>query len=165
LKYVMDNNYKGVILVDGNDKDSLTQIPKFINAMKKDYLYIHGSRYCKGGRDINTPIFRKILTKYIHPIFFYNKYFKFTDTANGYKGISRKFISQNKKKIFRNCFDYYNLQYYLTRLAIKKRYKVKEIGVVRKYKKIHYKIPSHASGVGYFRVLKDLILTNTGYYD
>lgn len=165
LKYVLDNNYKGVVLMDGNDKDSIVQIPKFIKAFKKGYYYIHGSRYYKGGKDVNTPVARKFLTKYIHPKFFYNNYFKFTDTANGYKGISRKFILQNKKKIFRNCFDYYNLQYYLTRLAIKKKYKVKEIGVVRKYKKIHYEIPSHTSGVGYFRVLKDLVLTNIGYYD
>lgn len=165
LKYVLDNKYKGVILVDGNDKDSLVQIPEFIRAFKKGFHYIHGSRYYKGGKDINTPLMRKILTKYVHPKFFYNSYFKFTDTANGYKGISREFISQNKIKIFRNCFDYYNLQYYLTRLAIKKKYKVKEIGVQRKYKKIHYQIPSHASGVGYFRVLKDLVLTNIGFYD
>ncbi len=165
LKYVLDNNYKGVILIDGNDKDSLIQIPKFVKAMQNGYFYIHGSRYYKGGKDINTPILRKILTKYVHPLFFYNHFFKFTDTANGYKGISYKFILQNKKKIFRDCFDYYNLQYYLTRLAIKKSYKIKEIGVERKYKKIHYEIPSHTSGAGYFRVLKDLVLTNIGFYD
>ena len=165
IKHALKQNYKGLILVDGNDKDSLTQIPDFIKSIQDGFDYIHGSRYYKGGRDFNTPFLRRILTKYIHPLFFYNSYFKFTDTANGYRAVSRKFILENKKKIFRNCFDYYNLQYFLIRIAIKKRYKTKEIGVTRKYKKIHYQIPSHSSGIGYIRILKDLVLTNLGYYD
>ena len=165
IKHVLEENYKGLILVDGNDKDSFSQIPFFIKAIQNGFDYIHGSRYFKGGKDINTPILRRFLSKYIHPLFFYNNHFKFTDTSNGYRAVSRKFILENKKKILRNCFDYYNLQFFLSRIATKKKYKIKEIGVVRKYKKIHYQIPSHASGMVYIRILKDLVLTRIGYYD
>ena len=37
--------------------------------------------------------------------------------------------------------------------------------LVRKYKKIHFELGSHTSGIGYFIVLKDLILTRMGFYD
>ena len=166
LEHVVKKNYKGVILIDGNDKDSLVQIPKFIKAMENGYDYIHGSRYVSGGKEINTPFLRKFLTKYVHPfIFNFSNFFNFTDTANGYRGMTKNFILNNKKKIFRECFDYYNLQYFLMRIALKKRYKIKEIGVVRKYKKIHFELGSHTSGIGYFIVFKDLILTRMGFYD
>jgi len=166
LEHAIQKNYKGLILMDGNDKDSVKEIPEFIDAMEDGYDYIHGSRYSNGGKEINTPFLRKYLTKYIHPfIFNFSRYFRFTDTANQYMSMKRNFMIAYKKRLLRKCFNYYNLLYFLMRLAILKKSNIKEIGVTRKYKKIHVTNKSHTSGMGYFIVLKDLLLTRFGYYD
>ena len=166
IEHTIKKKYKGLILMDGNDKDSLKEIPKFIKAMEDGYDYVHGTRYFNGGKEFNTPYLRKFLTKYIHPLIFnFSNYFRFTDTANGYMSMTRNFIIVYKKIILRKCFNYYNLQYFLMRLAILKKCKIKEIGVTRRYKKIHYDIKSHTSGFGYFIVFRDLLLTRLGWYD
>lgn len=158
--------YNGIILVDGNNKDDMKYIYKFVEKINQNYDYVHGSRYAKNGYEINTPIIRKFLTKYIHPFIFNigNRY-KYSDTANGFRGISTKFIKLNKSKIFKEHFINYNLQYFLSRLSLKKNILNCEIGVGRSYKKIHLITRSYTSGFGYFIVLKDLIFTKIGIYD
>ena len=166
IHHSIKERYEGLILVDGNNKDDMKFIKKFIDKIYNKFDYVHGSRYIKNGYEKNTPIIRKLLTKYFHPfIFNIGNKFKFSDTANGYRGMSKKFIILNKEKIFKKYFIHYNLQYFLTRLSLKRNFKTCEIGVGRYYKKIHLRLKSHTSGIGYFIVLKDLILTKIGFYD
>ncbi len=166
IYHIIKEKYEGLVFVDGNNKDDMDFVKKFIEKINNNFDYIHGSRYAKDGYEKNTPFIRKVLTKYLHPfIFNIGNKFKFSDTANGYRALSKKFINLNKDKIFKKHFINYNLQYFLTRISLNKNFKTCEIGVGRYYKKIHLKIKSHTSGVGYFIVLKDLVFTKLGLYD
>lgn len=57
--WALERGYKGVITIDGNNKDSIEDVPHFINKLEEGYDLIQGSRFIKGGRAINTPFIRE----------------------------------------------------------------------------------------------------------
>lgn len=58
--WAIKRGYKGIITIDGNNKDSIEDIPKFIKKLEEGYDFIQGSRFIKGGIAINTPLIRTI---------------------------------------------------------------------------------------------------------
>ncbi|MFQ9012194.1 MAG: glycosyltransferase [Veillonella atypica] len=53
--WALERGYKGIITIDGNNKDSIEDVPKFIEKLEAGYDFIQGSRFIKGGKAINTP--------------------------------------------------------------------------------------------------------------
>ena len=61
--WALERGYKGIITIDGNNKDSIEDVPKFIEKLEDGYDLIQGSRFIKGGRAINTPFIRTPLQR------------------------------------------------------------------------------------------------------
>ena len=56
--FALQRRYKGIITVDGNNKDSVENIPDFIRKLDEGYDLVQGSRYVPGGKAVNTPLIR-----------------------------------------------------------------------------------------------------------
>lgn len=142
--YALEEGYKGIVTVDGNNKDSVESIPDFIERLDEGYDFIQGSRYVPGGKEINTPLSRKLAIKLIHaPFISLMAKFHYTDTTNGFRGHSSIFLQDHRLQPFRDTFDTYELLAYLSVKAPKLGYKVIEIPVTRSYPK--GKIPTKIS--------------------
>ncbi|MDQ0890930.1 dolichol-phosphate mannosyltransferase [Paenibacillus sp. V4I9] len=142
--YALSEGYEGIITVDGNNKDSVESIPLFIEQLDKGMDFVQGSRYVPGGKEVNTPLIRKIAIKLIHaPYLSIIAGFKYTDTTNGFRAHSRKFLMDSRLKPFRNVFSTYELLAYISAKAPRLGYKVVEIPVAREYPK--GKIPTKIS--------------------
>lgn len=156
--YAMEQGYEGTITMDGNGKDGVDGIFKFVDALDDGYDLIQGSRYIKGAQAINTPKFREIAIKMIHvPIINLLSGFKYTDTTNGFRAHSIRVFKDERIKPFRyGEFPTYSLIHYLTVIVPKFGYKVKEVPVLRQYPKSG-KIPTKISFFkGNFDLLKIL---------
>ena len=126
----------GLIICDGNGKDNPMFAKKFIKKINEGYEFIQGSRFLKKNMEKNTPFSRKILIKLIHaPLtsIACRKYF--TDTTNGFRAISFKFLKKNFKKLKKQKLKYYEFYFYISYLASRNGYKVCEIPVTRFYPK------------------------------
>ena len=66
ILWALKRGYKGIITIDGNNKDSIEDVPRFIEKLKEGYDLIQGSRFVKGGKAINTPFIRTVSVKLIH---------------------------------------------------------------------------------------------------
>ena len=64
--FAMRKRYKGVVTIDGNNKDCPLSIGDFIAKLEIGYDLVQGSRFIKGGRHKNTPFFRYIAIRLIH---------------------------------------------------------------------------------------------------
>ena len=166
LWWSLKRGYKGVITIDGNNKDSIEDVPAFIQKLEEGYDFIQGSRFINGGRAINTPLLREIAVRLIHaPIISITAKHRFTDTTNAYRGYSVKYLTESRVQPFRDIFMTYELLAYLSVRASQLGFKVCEIPVTRAYPK-EGKTPTKISFFGgNWELLKILFKNMIGMYN
>lgn len=132
--WAWQRGYKGIITIDGNNKDSIEDVPHFIEKLKEGYDFVQGSRFIKGGRAINTPFIRLISVRFIHaPIISLTAHRHFTDTTNAYRAYSVRYLKDERVLPLRDIFMTYELLAYLSVRATQIGYKSCEIPVTRAY--------------------------------
>lgn len=132
--WALKRGYEGIVTVDGNGKDSVESVPLFVQALDEGYDMIQGSRYLVGGRAINTPWPRHIAVKLLHiPIISLAAGFRYTDTTNGFRGYSRRYLLHPEVQPFRDIFNTYELLAYLSVRSPRLGLKTKEVPVTRTY--------------------------------
>lgn len=166
ISWALDRGYKGIITIDGNDKDSIEDVPSFIAKLEEGYDLIQGSRFIKGGYAENTPLSRWIAVRFIHaPIISLTAGHWYTDTTNAYRGYSRKYLEHPEVQPLRNIFMGYELLAYLSVRADQLGMKGCEIPVSRVYPKGE-KTPTKISKFGGNLDLIKILFNNlTGKYN
>jgi dolichol-phosphate mannosyltransferase len=164
FSWAIENGYKGVVVIDGNNKDSVENINDFVGKLELGYDHIQGSRFIPGGKAINTPISRLLGLKILHvPMMRLASGFKYTDTTNGFRAYSTKLLLSDNMAVFRDIFTSYEYHYYLAIESVKQGYRCIEIPVTRTYPK--GKVPTKISPIkGNLGVIKKLIDTCLGKY-
>lgn len=134
--WALERGYRGIITIDGNNKDSIEDVPHFIEKLEAGYDLIQGSRFVKGGKAINTPFIRTVSVKLIHaPIISLTAHQRFTDTTNAYRAYSRRYLTDEQVQPLRDIFMTYELLAYLSVRATQIGMKACEIPVTRAYPK------------------------------
>ncbi len=134
--WALERGYKAVITIDGNNKDSIEDIPKFIAKLELGYDFVQGSRFVTGGHGINTPLIRHIAVKLIHaPIISLTAHQHFTDTTNAFRAYSRRYLTDARVQPLRDVFVTYELLAYLSVRATQIGMKACEVPVTRTYPK------------------------------
>lgn len=164
--WALQRQYKGIITIDGNNKDSIEDVPLFVKKLEAGYDLVQGSRFITGGRAINTPFVRLVSVRFIHaPIISLTAKYWFTDTTNAYRAYSARYLADERVKPLRNVFVTYELLAYLSVRASQLGYKVCEIPVTREYPK-KGKMPTKISFFrGNFELLKILFYNMIGKYN
>lgn len=134
--WALQREYKGVITIDGNNKDSIEDVPGFIEKLKTGYDLVQGSRFLKGGKAVRTPPFRLIAVRMIHaPVISITAHHHFTDTTNAFRGYSSRYLLDERVKPLRDCFMTYELLAYLSVRATQIGMRACEVPVKRVYPK------------------------------
>lgn len=164
--WALQRGYQGIITIDGNNKDSIEDVPHFIEKLKEGYDLIQGSRFIKGGKATNTPFVRLLSVKLIHaPIISLTARQRFTDTTNAYRAYSATYLQDDRVKPLRDIFMTYELLAYLSVRATQLGYKACEIPVTRAYPKTG-KTPTKISFFkGNSELLKILFKNAVGAYN
>lgn len=154
--FALDQDYEGIVTIDGNDKDDPEAIPRFINALKSGLDFVQASRFIAGGVAENTPTSRDFAIRFIHaPMLSVFSGFRWTDTTQGFRAYSRKMLLDTNIAPFRDVFVTYELLAYLSCRAPKLGYKCVELPTVRRYPKgdVPTKISSFRGNLSVFKVL------------
>jgi len=163
--FAIKKRYKGIITIDGNNKDNPSSIPSFIKALDSGYDFVQASRFIKRGVHKNTPILRYIAIKLIHaPILSFFSGFHWTDTTQGFRGYSVRFLEDWRVNIFRDIFIEYELLAYLSYRAPKLNFKCIELPTMRIYPE--NEVPTKISFLrGNFKMLMTLFSVCLGRYN
>lgn len=164
--YALKQKYLGIVTIDGNNKDSIEDVPKFIKKLKKGYDFVQGSRFIQGGQAINTPFYRTIAVRTLHaPLISLTAGKKYTDTTNAFRAYSIRYLKHKDVKPFRDIFSSYELLAYLSVRADQLGLKTCEIPVTRAYPK-KQKTPTKISPIRGNITLFSILLKNAfGAYD
>ena len=143
----MKDNYDGIIMVDGNNKDSVTEsVPLFIEKLEEGYDVIQATRFTLGGKNENTPLLRKIGIRLIaSPLISFTSGFHYDDVLNGFKSFSRKYMLDKRMDLFREEFIDYEHAFYTLVHVKKLGYKVCQVPTTRVYPK--NQVPSKIKGM------------------
>lgn len=163
--WALKRGYKGIITIDGNNKDSIEDVPRFIEKLEEGYDFVQGSRFIKGGRAINTPLVRLLSVKLIHaPIISLTAHQRFTDTTNAFRAYSSRYLRDDRVQPLRDIFMTYELLAYLSVRATQIGMRACEIPVTRAYPKTG-KTPTKISFFkGNSELLKILFQNLSGMY-
>lgn len=166
MYFALERGYRGIITIDGNDKDSIEDVPRFIEKLLEGYDLVQGSRFIKGGKAINTPKSRLIAVKLIHaPMISLTAHQRFTDTTNAYRAYSARYLKDKRVDIFRDVFMTYELLAYLSVRATQIGMRACEIPVTRAYPKTG-KTPTKISPFkGNMELIKILFANFRGAYN
>ena len=134
--WALRRGYRGLITIDGNNKDSIEDVPQFISKLEEGYDLVQGSRFVKGGKAIHTPLIRTLSVRLLHaPIISLTAGQRFTDTTNAYRAYSARYLRDERVQPVRDVFMTYELLAYLSVRATQIGLKACEIPVTRAYPK------------------------------
>lgn len=140
LFYAIKHKYKIIIHLAGNGKMHPKYIKVFLKEIiKKNYDFVNGSRFLKGGIYKKNPIIRIILIKFYSFIlsFIFKK--KITDCSCGYRAFKVEIFKNKIKKLFNKKLYSYGYEYYSYGLVAKENnLKIKEIPVSMNYPDKNY---------------------------
>ena len=166
IYWALRRGYRGVITIDGNHKDSIEDVPRFIRKLEEGYDLVQGSRFVRGGRAVNTPLVRNIAVRLIHaPVISLTAGQRFTDTTNAYRAYSARYLSDERVAPLRDIFMTYELLAYLSVRATQLGYRACEIPVTRAYPR-RGKTPTKISFLkGNSELMRILFLNFRGAYN
>ena len=164
--WALERGYKGIITIDGNNKDSIEDIPKFIEKLEQGYDFVQGSRFIKGGHAVNTPFIRSIAVRLIHaPVISLTAHQRFTDTTSAFRAYSRRYLTDERVQPLRDIFVTYELLAFLSVRATQIGMKACEVPVTRAYPK-KGKTPTKISFFkGNSELMKILFKNARGFYN
>lgn len=163
--WCLREGYAGIVTIDGNGKDGVEAVAEMVERLKAGVDYVQGSRYLPGGVAENTPLERTIANRGIHaPMLSLAGRHWFTDTTNGFRGYSARYLLDPRVQPFRDVFQRYELLFYLTARAGQIGMKVDQVPVQRRYP-ADEATPTKINGVaGKFDVLKQTFAAAFGRY-
>jgi dolichol-phosphate mannosyltransferase len=166
IHYCLAAGYRGLVTMDGNNKDGIEGIERIGFLLHQGYDFVQGSRFIEGGQSINTPILRYAAIRAIHaPITSFASKHWYTDTTNGFRGHSRKLLEDLRVAPLRDVFDSYELLAYLPIRAARLGFRVGEVPVTRAYPK-GVTIPTKIHGLrAHSSLFKVLIRAAIGSYN
>ena len=164
--FALREGYRGVVTIDGNGKDDVSALATMVRKLEDGFDYVQGSRYAKGGKAINTPFLRWFAGRFVHaPVISLATGQWFTDTTNGFRAYSARYLADDRVQPFREIFNEYNLLFYLSIRANRLGYRSCEIGVTRAYP-ADGRVPTKIRGLkGPARLMKELFLAAFGRFD
>ena len=134
--FALERGYQGILTIDGNNKDSIEDVPRFIERLREGYDLVQGSRFIEGGKAIHTPLSRYLAVRLIHaPLISLAAGSRFTDTTNAFRAYSRKYLTHPAVQPLRDEFSGYELLAYLSVRATQLGLSACEVPVTREYPK------------------------------
>jgi dolichol-phosphate mannosyltransferase len=162
--YALENNYDILVTQAGNDKDDPNEIDRLMNPILYNHAdFVQGSRFLPGGGFGNTPAYRVMATRYVHPILFSLVVGKrLTETTNGFRAIRTRILRDPRIAWRQDWLDKYELEPYVLYKTIRLGYRHREAPVTKVY-------PPHQQGytkmkpiTGWWSILRPIFYLGLG---
>jgi len=157
--------YMGIITIDGNGKDGVEAVEDMVVKLENGSDYVQGSRYLAGGVAEHTPLERTIANRLIHaPLLSLAGRRWFSDTTNGFRAYSVRYLLDPRVQPFRDVFQRYELLFYLTVRAGQIGMNVEHVPVQRRYPRDAPTPTKITSAAGKVDILKQTFAAAAGRY-
>jgi dolichol-phosphate mannosyltransferase len=162
--YALENNYDVLVIQAGNDKDDPNEISRLLEPIAEGRAdFVQGSRFLPGGGYGNTPAYRVVATRFVHPMLFSMFARKHvTETTNGFRAFRTEILRDERVNWRQDWLDKYELEPYLLFKTIRLGYRHCEVPVTKVY-------PPHQQGytkmkpiTGWWSILRPVVYLGFG---
>jgi dolichol-phosphate mannosyltransferase len=163
-RYAIDHGYDVAVVMAGNNKDAPEEIPLLLEPIARDKAdLVQGSRWLSESSDFGEmPLYRKLATR-LHPFLFrLISRTNLTDTTNGFRAARTPMLDDPRLGLDQPWLDEYELEVYLLYKAAKLGYRVKEVGVTKRYPPKELGQTKMKPIVGWWSILRPLVLLGLG---
>lgn len=163
-EYAIDKDFDVAVVMAGNNKDSPEEIPLLLDPIASaDADLVQGSRWLSGSGDFgDMPAYRKVATR-LHPALFrLISSVALTDTTNGFRAVRVEVLRDQRLNLDQEWLNEYELEVYLLYKAAKLGYRVTEVPVTKRYPPKELGQTKMKPIVGWWSILRPLILLGLG---
>jgi dolichol-phosphate mannosyltransferase len=159
FEFAIENGYDVLVIQAGNDKDDPLEIPRLLAPiLAGEADFVQGSRFLPGGGYGNTPLYRILAVRLIHPLLFSLIAGKrVTESTNGFRAFRVNILKDARIDWRQSWLEKYELEPYLLYKVIELGYRHMEAPVTKVY-------PPHAQGytkmapiTGWWSILRPLV--------
>ena len=162
--FAVQNEFDVVVVMAGNNKDFPEEIPLLLAPIREGQAdLVQGSRWLAEVNDFgNMPLYRKLATR-IHP-FLFNRIssIRLTDTTNGFRAVTTEVLSDDRLDLDQRWLDEYELEVYLLYKTAHLGYRVREVGVRKRYPPKELGQTKMRPITGWWSILRPVILLGLG---
>ncbi|MCI0604078.1 glycosyltransferase family 2 protein [bacterium] len=134
IAYALEKNYDVLTIMAGNDKDRPDEIHRLLAKIDEGYDFVIGSRYLPGGSYGNTPFYRIIATRFVHPfVVWITTGRKLTDTSTGFRAIRTTLFRDPRVRVEQDWLNEYDCEMYIMYKAATLGYKIAEVPASKIY--------------------------------
>jgi glycosyltransferase involved in cell wall biosynthesis len=133
LRYAIEADYDGVLIMAGNGKDDPRQLCRLVQGLEAGNDYVQGSRFYAGGESHKLPVFRRVMIRASAVLFRVLTGFKGTDALNGFRGYRISIFDDQTIDPWQQWLDKYEFESYLHYKVLKGDFKVAEVPVTKSY--------------------------------
>ena len=163
-QYAVKNGYDVAVVMAGNNKDSPEEIPLLLDPIADGQAdFVQGSRFLKADANFGPmPFYRKIATR-MHPILFSLVARRWvTESTNGFRAVHRRVLEDARIDLDQEWLDEYELEPYLYLKTIRTGHKTAEVPVTKVYPPKNLGQTKMKPIVGWWSILKPLVLVGLG---
>jgi dolichol-phosphate mannosyltransferase len=163
IRYATDHDYDILVTAAGNGKMQLNETETLLAPIREHGAdYVQGSRYLKGGRSDNLPLFRRLMIPVFTWIVWLLTGYKGTDATCGFRAYRLDLINLDGVNIWQDWLDKYELEYYLHYHAIKQGLKLTEVPVSMIYPKSMQNYSKIRAVTGWWSMLRPWVYLKLG---
>jgi dolichol-phosphate mannosyltransferase len=134
FEFAVEHHYDVFIPMAGNGKMHPSDIPALLDPILNDgFDYVQGSRYLRGGRSENLPLFRRIAIPVVTKVISWMTGFDGTDVTCGMRAYRMTIVTDQRLDLSQSWLEKYEMEYYIHYYAIKLGYRVTEAPVSMTY--------------------------------
>jgi dolichol-phosphate mannosyltransferase len=163
IEYGIDRGFDIIVIIAGNNKDEPQEIVSLVAPIVREgYDFVQGSRFKKGGRYGEMPLYRRVATK-IHPLFFSLVAGNWvSESTNGFRAFRTALFQDRRINIWQEWLNEYELEPYLYYKVIKLGYRTTEVPVTKIYPPKQIGYTKMRPITGWWSILRPLFLLGLG---
>ena len=153
-----------MVIQAGNDKDDPLEIPRLLQPIiAGEADFVQGSRFLPGGGYGNTPTYRVISTRYIHPLLFSLAVRKrVTETTNGFRAFRTEILNDARIGWKQQSLNKYELEPYLLFKTIRLGYRHIEVPITKIYPPRREGYTKMRPITGWWSIFRPIVLLGLG---
>lgn len=166
IDYALKNQFDVAVVMGGDNQDNPEEVERLLHpVIHNNFDFVQGSRYMRGGKIINIPLFRLVTTRIYALLLRILLGFPISDGTNGFRAFRLEIFKDKNINIWQGWLNHYELEPYLLYKVIATKLRVTESPVTKIYPYGNISYTKMIPIFSWWSILRPIVLLKLGLKD